>query len=1013
MKRLLMAISALAILGACSKFEEIDAPLHEEEVVADSKSLPEVLHASVSDEDRQGNEPGTRTYVQDDKYILWHNGDAISYFAENVHNAKYQFDGEDGTASAEFSKVAETGKSGSIVRHTHAVYPYYADAKYTNTEGEETITVKYPEIQHYAPDSFGKGANVMYAVGTTENEAEQNLYFRNACGYLVIKLYGNNTTVRKISLSSLSGEAKIAGVATICASNDAEPEITMEENGVSTVILDCEEGGVELASTSADATEFWFALPPVTFEDGIKIVVTDIDGAKYVKKTTKSVSVERNSIQPMAALRFEDLVPAPNQIWYTRSDDSTSPITFGSNDPFDVVIDSHEYDEDKGMFVIEFKESVKTIKSKAFMDAPLSTIALPDGLETIGTEAFAGSSKETNRTTLTSITIPGTVNLIDANAFRYCYTLKTVNFEPSPTQIPLSIECATDDILHNTWSPFYFTEPEYLYLNRTFNYINEGEEFTPDTMDEALFSSALEITFGEQLTSIGDYMFADTRITELTIPSHISYVGKRAFYSCNNLSRLTIKSGVTTIDQNAFQACEGLKEIIIEDSDEPISISCMNTAGYYGPFSHSPLESIYVGRNITYTDAGAPFAPDESDEGIFSMSDDVFKSSTVTAQVTIGPKVSAINNYMFSNTHLGSITIPSTVKSVGYNAFEQCTYLRNVTIEASEESLSLGYSLYYLGATYEYGPFYDSPLATISLERELVYKDKDGNAFTPDEWDEGIFANKYYGSNDLTTEVTIGSSVRSIHPWMFSRVRLKEITIPSNVQSVGKYAFEDCPVLTTASIDAYAVGEGVFYNCSNLNAVIIGSNIFSIGYNSFAYCTKLASVTIQKGNIKYPLRLGNQRINSANWGTFYDSPLEYISIDRDINYLDYTGLEFYPEDWDDGVFANKHYSNKELTAEVSLGYNMTTISNYMFSCVRMTEVKIPSKVVSIGEGAFAYCYILEKVYSYPDVPPTLGEDAFKDCDKLSSIKVYSGNGSKYQNNDYWKPYKDKISELKY
>ncbi|MBO7323739.1 MAG: leucine-rich repeat domain-containing protein, partial [Bacteroidales bacterium] len=821
----------------------------------------------------------------------------------------YQFDGEDGTASAEFSKVAETGKSGSNVSHTHAVYPYYADAKYTNTEGVETITVKYPEIQHYAPDSFGKGANVMYAVGTTENEAEQNLYFRNACGYLVIKLYGNNTTVRKISLSSLSGEAKIAGVATICASNDAEPEITIEENGVSTVTLDCEEGGVELASTSADATEFWFALPPVTFEGGIKIVVTDIDGAKYVKKTTKSVSVERNSIQPMAALRFEDLVPAPNQIWYTRSDDSTSPITFGSNDPFDAVIDSHEYDEDKGMFVIEFKESVKTIKSKAFMDAPLSTIALPDGLETIGTEAFAGSSEETNRTTLTSITIPGTVNLIDANAFRYCYTLKTVNFEPSPTQIPLSIECATDDFFHNTWSPFYFTEPEYLYLNRTFNYINEGEEFTPDTMDEALFSNALEITFGEQLTSIGDYMFADTRITELTIPSHISYVGKRAFYSCINLSRLTIKSGVTTIDQNAFQACEGLKEIIIEDSDEPISISCMNTAGYYGPFSHSPLESIYVGRNITYTNAGAPFAPDESDEGVFSMSDDVFESSTVTVQVTIGPKVSAINNYMFSNTHLGSITIPSTVKSVGYNAFEQCTYLRNVTIEASEESLSLGYSLYYLGATYEYGPFYDSPLATISLERELVYKDKDGNAFTPDEWDEGIFANKYCGSNDLTTEVTIGSSVRTIHPWMFSRVRLKEITIPSNVQSVGKYAFEDCPVLTTASIDAYAVGEGVFYNCSNLKAVIIGSNIFSIGHNSFAYCTNLASVTIQKGNIKYPLRLGNQRINSANWGTFYDSPLEYISIDRDINYLDYTGLEFYPEDWDEGVFANKHYSN--------------------------------------------------------------------------------------------------------
>jgi hypothetical protein len=85
----------------------------------------------------------------------------------------------------------------------------------------------------------------------------------------------------------------------------------------------------------------------------------------------------------------------------------------------------------------------------------------------------------------------------------------------------------------------------------------------------------------------------------------------------------------------------------------------------------------------------------------------------------------------------------------------------------------------------------------------------------------------------------------------------------------------------------------------------------------------------------------------------------------------------------------------------------------MFSGVRMTEVRIPNKVVTIGDGAFAYCYLLEKVYSYPYTAPSMGEAAFEDCDKLTSIKVYKGCSGSYKTYTGWVDYADLVSELNY
>ena len=76
----------ITLICGCERFAqgELEQP---GQLPADFE-LPEFLYASVSDK--------PRTYV-DGKKVLWHNEDAVSFFAGNVHNVRYSYTGEDGS----------------------------------------------------------------------------------------------------------------------------------------------------------------------------------------------------------------------------------------------------------------------------------------------------------------------------------------------------------------------------------------------------------------------------------------------------------------------------------------------------------------------------------------------------------------------------------------------------------------------------------------------------------------------------------------------------------------------------------------------------------------------------------------------------------------------------------------------------------------------------------------------------------------------------------------------------
>ena len=446
MKRLFILCSMLSLLVGCSNFEEINQPVGG----ATEFDLPKEVSAVVSDSDDADDD--TRTYVVNDKDILWNAFDAINYFA-NTTKAKYAYNGASGVASAKFELVEDAGNS--RVLYTHAVYPYNAATGCAHIGNVDQLSVIYPTEQTYATNSFGQGANMMVAAGTTPQGADTDLAFRNACGYFTIKLYSPyERAVKSIKLTALGGE-KIAGPATIIFNGSGIPETTMSNEGVSEVTLNCGNSGVVLGEDAENATEFWFALPPTTFKSGIRIEVVDTDNNVVVKETSKEIVVKRNKIQPMAAFKLKQSKPFDNQLWYTRHSSSKELMEFyGGDNPFDATITDHYYDEELNCFIIEFDAPLKVIKKKAFESygltqnsADMASVYLPEQLTTIEEEAFYGSG-------ITEFIIPGSVTHIDEEAFIICRNLRSITFHPSPTNTPLEMEITTS--LGNDMGPFAY-----------------------------------------------------------------------------------------------------------------------------------------------------------------------------------------------------------------------------------------------------------------------------------------------------------------------------------------------------------------------------------------------------------------------------------------------------------------------------------------------------------------------------------------------------------------------------
>lgn len=305
MKCHFLHIGLLALMVMSCNVEEMFDPEAER-----IKPGEDVFYATIEGQD-------TKTYANENQYVVWNNDDHVTIFNKRTTGYEYSFQGESGSSEGPFINVDEVvDTEEEVFAKIIAVYPHSVS---TEINADESISMSLPSKQYYQAHSFGRGACAMVSV--SEN---RTLKFRNVNGFFSFKFYGENVSVASVILRGNNDEP-LAGPCKVTMPVNGLPSVTMdEENAVKSVKLYCKDA-VQLESTSDKYTEFWFALPPMTFEGGFTVTVMTDDGRKFEKSSTTRITIDRNTIQRMAPL---EVVPNTSE---TVGINSLSTI-FGKTD---------------------------------------------------------------------------------------------------------------------------------------------------------------------------------------------------------------------------------------------------------------------------------------------------------------------------------------------------------------------------------------------------------------------------------------------------------------------------------------------------------------------------------------------------------------------------------------------------------------------------------------------------------------------------------------------------------
>ena len=206
-------------------------------------------------------------------------------------------------------------------------------------------------------------------------------------------------------------------------------------------------------------------------------------------------------------------------------------------------------------------------------------------------------------------------------------------------------------------------------------------------------SSMETVQMGSGLTAISDATFSGcSSLTDVKIGVNVKTINQYAFNSCSALPSITIPQSVTSIGNYVFRGCTSLKTVTLEDKADDAGLA-LGSNGSSPLFASCPLESVYIGRNISYSTSSSygysPFYRNTSLQSVVitdretEISENEFYGCTNLKSVAIGDGVTTIGNRAFYGcTSLESFAFGTSVQSIGQEAFSDCTAMTHLISKA-------------------------------------------------------------------------------------------------------------------------------------------------------------------------------------------------------------------------------------------------------------------------------------------------------------------------------------------
>ena len=237
-----------------------------------------------------------------------------------------------------------------------------------------------------------------------------------------------------------------------------------------------------------------------------------------------------------------------------------------------------------------------------------------------------------------------------------------------------------------------------------------------------------------------------------------------------------------------------------------------------------------------------------------------FKKIAIPAEINYkGYKYSVTSigeNAFFWRYKLTSITIPNTVTSIGYNAFDSSTpwyknyakgkdvvYIGKVLYKHNNANLSSVVVREGTTSITRYAFSGCKSLQSISIPNSVRYIDytalKECSSLAKITIDDG---NPWLDSRDNCNAIIETKTNKLL-------VGCKNTVIPNSVTMIGASAFSGCDKLTSITIpnSVTSIGNSAFYGCQNLSSITIPNSVTSIGYNAFYSCDNLSEINLPTG----------------------------------------------------------------------------------------------------------------------------------------------------------------------